>query len=166
MFAPALFAVASAVASTSASAEPSADPNKLHPDPSPPIAAEPAKTIELWSDGCFASWPSGGYAHIDCPAELDGAAIGSTFFREDDGTCFVHRGEEGDRRKAKCPDILVDKAQPGVAPSPTAGRAVRCGRCAASDTAGGAGGASIAASFVIAAACARRAGRRKTIKRG
>ena len=160
MLAPLVLAVASAVASASASEGPPADPNKLHPDPSPPVAAEPAKTIELWSDGCFASWPSGGYARIECPAELDGAAVGSTFFREDDGSCFVHRGEEGDRRKAKCPDILVDKAQPGVAPSPTAGRAVRCGRCAASDVPGGEGVASIAASIVIAIACVRRAGRR------
>jgi hypothetical protein len=162
MLSPFVFAVAVASASSSApstSGEPPADPTKMHPDPSPPVAAEPGKTIELWSDGCFVGWPSGGYARIDCPAELEGASIGSTFFREDDGKCYVHRGEEAMRRTAKCPDILVDKAQPGVTPSPTAGRAVRCGRCAASDVAGGEGTASAGALLVMVAAYARRARR-------
>ena len=163
MFASVIFAVASAVASTSASTTaeegPPADPNKMHPDPSPPVAAEPAKTIELWADGCFASWPAGGYAKIECPAELDGASIGSTFFREEDGKCYVHRGEVGDRHQAKCPDILVDKAQPGVTPSPAAGRAVRCGRCTTGDTRGGEGAACVFALCVIGAIGARRRAR-------
>jgi hypothetical protein len=161
MLGPLILAAAFASASASASGEegPPVDPTKMHPDPTPPVTAEPAKTIEYWSDGCFASWPAGGYAKIDCPAELDGASIGSTFYREDDGKCYVHRGEEAVSRKAKCPDILVDKAQPGVAPSPTAGRAVRCGRCATNDVRGGETEAIAGACLLLAVVGARRSRR-------
>lgn len=104
------------------------DPNKVHPDPSPPVAAEPAQTIDSWADGCFASYPSGGYAKVDCPVELDGAAPGSNITREG-SDCFVSRAEEAARRPAKCPDVLVNKAIPGQSPPPSLGRQTHCGRC-------------------------------------
>lgn len=132
-----------------------------------PVAAEPATSIEAWEGyGCWASWPAGGYARVDCPEELDGAQSGSALYRDAaTGACQVHRTEEGTPHPAKCPKVMTMPAQPGVAPDPHLGRVRSCGLCAlgsAGDRDAGDLAWAACCAFALVATCALRRRSRAT----